>query len=619
MRLIDRALVQLSCFQSPFPFLVPQNIIISTTLVQFHKLHSNCHHSDITQLIPSKPTNKFSVGIAHATVIKNGSIHHSHVNNYLLSLYSKSSNLTFAHQLFDEMPVRDVRSWTILISGLSRIGSYNLALSLFTQMLKQKITPNQFTFSTVLRCCAGAKELGIGNMILGWILRNGVCLDTTLENSVLDFYVKCEAFDYATKFFDFMRAKDTVSWNIIISGYLKKGDLEKALGLFWRLPLKNAASWNTIIDGHLQNTHEQIAMQLLHLMVKTGPAFTDVTFSVALLLASSLNHVELGKRVHGQLLRVGIHDAFINNSLIDMYCKCGQMEKAMIVFKTSHQSGSVSASSIVSAYIQNDRIEDALKVFTFMVTEHGEVDKFTLTSVLAACADVGLLDLGQLIHTYMLKSGHEPDAFVSSSMIDMYAKCGRLQCAWLIFKESKIRNVVLWTAIISCYASNGEGRETIRLFEMMVNEGIRPNEVTFVAVLTACSHAGLIDEGCGYFTLMRDVYGMKPEVEHYTCMVDLLGRAGRLYEIKGFICENNISHLSAVWKAFLSSCHQHKNVEMAKWVCEKLYELEPSAAGPYVLMSKTFASECRWEEAAKLKGFMKEKGIKKQPGQSWIQ
>ncbi|KAL8202004.1 hypothetical protein R6Q57_011151 [Mikania cordata] len=611
--------------QSPSPFHLLRSIIIRKIPVQFHRLHSKCDHFEATQLISSKPLNEFSVGITHASVIKNGCIHHSHVNNYLLSLYVKSSNLPSAHQLFDEIPMRDVRSWTILISGLSRIGSYNLALNLFTQMLNQGITPNHFTFSSVFKCCAGANELNIGKLILGWILRNGVCLDTTLENSILDFCMKCEAFDYATKFFESMDVKDIVSWNIMISACLKSGDLVKAVGLFWRLPLKNAASWNTIIDGHLQNGYERIGVQLLYQMVKFGPAFTNVTFSIALLLVSSLNHVKLGKQIHGQLLRVGMHDAFIKNSLIDMYCKCGEMEKAMFIFRTSNQSvhgetisDSMYFSSIVSGYIQNGKIEDGLKVFSFKVREHGEIDKFTLTSVLSACADAGFLNLGQLIHTYLFKSGHKHDAFVNSSMIDMYSKCGRLQSAWIIFQESKIRNVVLWTAIISCYASHGDGNEMIRLFEMMVNEGIRPNEVTFVAVLTACSHAGLIDEGCSYFTLMKDVYEISPKVEHYTCMVDLLGRAGRLNEIKCFICENDISHLSAVWKSFLSSCHQHKDVEMAKWVCEKLYELEPLAAGPCVLMSKTFASNCRWEEAADLKGLMKERGLKKQPGLSWI-
>ncbi|XP_071702310.1 pentatricopeptide repeat-containing protein At5g16860-like [Rutidosis leptorrhynchoides] len=523
------------------------------------------------------------------------------------------------------MSERDVRSWTILISGFSGIGSYKHGLDLFTQMLKECITPNQFTLSSVVKCCAGAYELNFGKTILGWILRNGVSLDMTLKNSILDLFVKCEAFDYARKFLHTMSVIDTVSCNIMIRAYLKNGDMEKAEELFWQLPVKDAASWNTIIDGYLQNGLEEIALQLLYKMVATGLTFTNVTFSIALVLTSSLNLVKLGKQIHSQLLRVGIHDVVIRNSLIDMYCKCGEMEKAMIVFKTSSQYVNsesidelVSLSSIICGYIQNDRLDDALKVFSFMVSEKGKVDIFTLTSIVSACADYGLLNLGQLLHTYVLKSGHEPDVFVSSSMIDMYAKCGKLQCVWSIFKEAKTQNVVLWTAVLSSYASHGKGKETIRLFELMRNEGIIPNEVTFVAVLNACSHAGLINESCNYFMLMKDDYGIKPKVEHYTCMVDLLGRGGRLNEIKEFIFENNILHFSVVWKAFLSACHMHKNVEMAKWVSEKLYELDPSAAGPYILMSKTCADDCKWDEAAKLKAAIQEKGIQKRPGKSWI-
>ncbi|CAH1435683.1 unnamed protein product [Lactuca virosa] len=576
MRRIHHALVALSWFRSPSP-LVPQNIIPTSTLLQLHTLH-------ISELISPTPTNESSLGIAHATVIKNAAITHLDVSNYLLSLYVKFRNLTLAHQLFDEIPQRDVRSWTILISGFSRIGSHNLALGLFTQMQKERITPNQFTFSSVLKCCGSAKELNMGKTILGWILRKGVFLDTTLQNSILDFYVKCQAYDYATKFFELMTDKDTVSWNIMISALLKNKDIKKAEDLFLQLPNKDPASWNTIIDGNLQNGYEQRALQLLYQMVTNGTSFTHFTFSIALILASSLNHINLGKQIHGKLLRVGIHDSFIKNSLLDMYSKCGEMEKAMIIFKTS-EVDFVSLSSIVSGYIQNGKIEDGLKVFTFMVHEHGEIDKFTLASILSGCSDSGLLDLGQLIHTYVLKTGHE-DVFLSSSMIDMYAKCGKLQCSLLVFKESKIRNVVLWTSIISSFASHGEGKETIRLFEMMRNEGVEPNEITFLGILTACSYQGLVKEGCDYFMLMKDFHGIKPEVEHYTCMVDLLGRG---------------------------------DLEMAKWVCEKLCEVEPLESGGYVLMSNKCVNDCRWEEVARIKGLMQEKGIKKKPGQSWIQ
>ncbi|KAI3724194.1 hypothetical protein L2E82_35962 [Cichorium intybus] len=337
MRRIRHSLVTFSCFRSPYPPHVSRNIITSKTLLQFHTLRSNSDDFDITQLTPPKPTTKFSVEIAHATVIKTGAVNHLHVSNYILSSYVKSSNLTFAHQLFDEIPVRDVRSWTILISAFSRIGSHKHALGLFSQMQKEHITPNQFTFSSVLKCCASTNELNMGKTILGWIFRNGVSLDTTLQNSILDFYVKCEAFDYATKFFELITYKDTVSWNIMISGHLKNKDIKKAEGLFWKLPNKDPASWNTIIDGNLQNGYEQKAVHLLYQMVNSGTSFTHFTFSIALILSSSLNHINLGKQIHGQLLRVGIHDSFIKNSLLDMYSKCGNMKKARIIFETSNR------------------------------------------------------------------------------------------------------------------------------------------------------------------------------------------------------------------------------------------------------------------------------------------
>ncbi|KAK9291682.1 hypothetical protein L1049_019631 [Liquidambar formosana] len=181
------------------------------------------------------------------------------------------------------------------------------------------------------------------------------------------------------------------------------------------------------------------------------------------------------------------------------------------------------------------------------------------------------------------------------------------------------RNVVLWTSMISGCALHGQGKEASCLFESMINEGIMPNEVSFVGVLTACSHAGLLDEGCKYFRSMKEVYGMRPGVEHFTCMVDLYGRAGQLNEARDFIYTNGISHLSAVWRSFLSSCRLHKNIKMGKWVSEKLLELEPLDAGPYILLSNICATNHRWEEAAKVRSLMQKRGVKKHPGQSWIQ
>ncbi|XP_057471337.1 pentatricopeptide repeat-containing protein At2g22070-like [Actinidia eriantha] len=621
--------------------------IVNTNFFQIHRfqsywgIHSSEPSSNMDDPHPqflnslADLRNEFFTGIVHAEVIKNGSLHHLHVGSYILSLYVKSLLLGHAQKLFDEIPQRDVRTWTIMISGFARNGFSRMAVDTFSKMLEQGVVPNGFTFSSILKCCSSLNELLMGKAIHGWILRCGIDLDVALSNSIIDLYVKCRVFDYAEGLFESMDDKDTVSWNIMIGAYLQTRDMEKSLDLFRRLLFKDVATWNTIIDGHVRNGFERIALDLLYEMVEIGPMFNEVTFSIALVLAASLSALEIGRQIHGRILRIGINnDGFIRNSLIDLYCKCGQMEKASAVFeilaldstRTRHPNiyfnesvaGSVSWSSMVTGYIQNGRLEVALKLFNTMVYERIKVDIFTLTSIISACGNAGLLALGQQIHAHILKIGHKTDAFLSSSMIDMYAKCARLDDAWSIFRLTDVQNIVLWTSMISSYASHGQGNKAIWLFELMLSEGIRPNEVTFVGVLAACSHAGLLKEGCKYFMLMQEIYGIKPSVYHFTCMVDLFGRAGHLNMIKDFIYKNGISHLSAVWKAFLSSCEVHKNIEMARWVSEKLLELEPFESGPYILLSNTCATNHRWEEVAKLRALMKQRGVRKNPGQSWI-
>ncbi|KAL6990333.1 hypothetical protein U1Q18_048977 [Sarracenia purpurea var. burkii] len=471
--------------------------------------------------------NEFSAEIIHATVLKNGSCQCLHGANYLLKLYVQSRHLDHAQRLFDEIPRRDVRTWTIIISGFSQNGSYRLAVDLFSKMHERGVVPNRFTFSSILKCCSSLNELRMGKGIHGWILRYGIDFDVVLRNSMLDLYGKCGAFDYAETLFESMAEKDTVSWNIMICSCLRIGDMGKSLDLFRRFPFKNVATWNTIIDGHVRNGFESIALDLVYEMVEIGPVFNEVTFSIALVLVSSLSLLELGRQIHGRVLRIGIHnDGFVRNSLINLYCKCRQMEKASTVFQNmalgymrrqnpkiycdESITGSISWSSMVNGYIQNDRLEEGLKLFNTMVCERIEVDKFTLTCIVSACGNAGLLELGQQIHGHIHKIGHRADVFMCSSMIDI-------------------------------------------------------------------------------------------------C----------LNMVKAFIYNNGISHMSAVWKAFLSSCRVHKNFEMAKWASEKLLELEPFESGPYILLSNTYATNYKWEEVAKFRDWMKERGVKKHPGLSW--
>ncbi|XP_021911951.1 pentatricopeptide repeat-containing protein At4g21065-like [Carica papaya] len=573
----------------------------------------------------------------HAIAIKDGSLQNLHVGNHLLASYVMYHQFDHARKLFDEIPARDIRTWTTLITGFSRIGCSILGLQLFREMQIQGVCPNQFILSSVLKSCSGLRETRTGKEIHGWIVRNCMDVDVVLKNSILDLYVKCRAFDHASRWFELMKERDSVSWNVMLAAYLHIGEVGKSLDLFRSFPLKDVVTWNTVIDGLIKNGFERTALGLLYQMVQNGLLFNKATFSIALVLVASLSILELGKQIHARILRLRVPiDGFIRNSLIHMYCRCGKMGNASVVFERISPdflrpedskiscnelvAAAISWSSIVTGYVQNGDYAYALQTFISMVDENIEVDKYTITSIISACANSGTLEFARQIHAYVQKIGHEMDAHLRSSLIDMYAKCGCLDDSWTIFGQTNDHNIVLWTSMISAFALHGYGKEAINLFKCMIDERITvPNEVTFVAVLTACSHGRLPEEGCKYFRLMTEVYGIKPKVEHFTCMVDMYGRCGLFNEIKEFIHKHGLSHLTAIWKSFLSSCRLHKDTEMAKWVSEKLLQLEPFDAGPYILLSNTYATEHKWEKAAKVRSLMNNRGVRKHPGQSWIQ
>ncbi|XP_016196100.1 putative pentatricopeptide repeat-containing protein At3g23330 [Arachis ipaensis] len=581
-----------------------------------------------------KSASRKPIGAFHASFIKKGALQTINLVNHLLTLYVKHNKLDYAQKLFDEIPHRDTHTWTILISGFARTGSSVAAFDLFREMQEKDASPNHYTLSSVSKCCSAENNLSLGKEIHGWILRNGVGGDVVLKNSILDLYLKCKAFGYAERFFNLMNERDVVSWNIMIGAYLRVGDAEKSLEMFNNLPYKDVVSWNTIIDGLMQCGYETCALEQLYCMVEHGTEFTAATLSIALILTSSLSLLEIGKQLHGQALKYGFNcNGFVRSSLVEMYCKCGRTDKASIVLRDiplnslrignagTEESNSemISWSSMVSGYVWNGKYEDALKSFKSMVRELVVVEIRTVTTIISACASAGILEFGQQTHAYIQKIGHRIDAYVGSSLIDMYSKSGSLDDSWKIFRQILEPNVVLWTSMISSCALHSQGRQAISLFDEMLKQGILPNEVTFLGVLNACSHVGLLEEGCKYFRMMKDIYHYNLGVEHCTSMVDLYGRAGRLIEAKNFIFENGISHLTSVWKSLLSSCRLHKNFEMGKRVSDILLQLAPSDPGAYVLLSNMCSSNHRWDEAAKLRSLMHQRGVKKQPGQSWIQ
>ncbi|KAK9138954.1 hypothetical protein Sjap_009548 [Stephania japonica] len=516
------------------------------------------------------------------------------------------------------------------MTGFARMGELGEVLGVFREMWVDGVRPNRFTLSCVLKCCAGLKEFDVGEGVHGWLLRNWVDVDIVLGNSLVDLYAKSGKLEYARAVFESMPEKDIVSCNIMIGLYVDTRDLDESIDLFRKMACRDVASWNSIISGLLRNGCNRLALELLYEMVELGNVFSEVTFSIALILAGSLSFLELGEQMHCKILKIGFdRNRIVRSSLIDMYCKCGEMEMAVKVLgaikpQALHSSVSgmldatISWSSIVSGYVQNGSIECAFELFRRMIREGVEVNQVTLTSMTLACAGSGIIEQGRQIHALIEKQGHKPDNFLLSAIVDMYAKCGSLDDALSTFYQTTSRNTVLWTSVISACALHGQGEEAIQLFQQMLNERITPNEVTFLSILSGCGRSGLVEEGCAYFRSMQEDYGIVPRMEHFTCIVDLLGRAGLLEKAKEFIYENGISDQMGVWRAFLSACKVYKNIGLAKWASDQLLKLEPRNESSYVLLSNICATSNKWMDAAEMRTLMQKRGIKKRPGVSWI-
>lgn len=528
-----------------------------------------------------------------------------------------------ARGVFDKTPKRSAPAWTAVIAGCARGGRHADGMRAFGEMLSGSgAAPNAFVLAAVLRCCAGLGDVESGKRVHGWMLRNGVHLDVVLCNAVLDMYAKCGDYKCAKRAFGAMAERDAVSWNIVIGACLQNGDVLGSMQLFDESPLRDASSWNTIISGLMRNGCAAKALDRLRQMARAGVAFNSYTYSTACSLASMLSLPDLGRQLHGRVLTAALEsDAFVRSSLMDMYCKCNAMEAAVSIFdRWSQLTGDMNFawSTMVAGYIQNGREEKALEFFRRMLREGIAADQFTLTSAAAACANAGMVEQGRAVHAFVEKLGHRLDAPLASAIVDMYAKCGNLDDACRIFDRARTKNVALWTSMLCSYASHGQGRMAIQLFSRMTAEKITPNEITLVGVLSACSHGRLVSEGDHYFKLMQEEYGIFPSIEHYNCMVDLYGRAGLLDRAKNFIEENYINRDAIVWKTFLSTCRLHKHMEYAKLASENLVQLEQCDAGSYVLLSNMYATNSKWLDTFKLRSLMRERRVRKQPGQSWI-
>ncbi|KAI3873616.1 hypothetical protein MKW92_037808 [Papaver armeniacum] len=611
----------------------------------------------------------------HTHLLKCGFHRFVVVGTALLNSYARYGFVSFADQVFEDMPNRDVVSWNALICGYSYNGYDSDALELFCEMLIQGFEPCRVTLVTVIPSCARSGLLFCGKSIHGLGVKVGLDVDSRVQNSLTDMYGKCKDLVSARFLFQKMSDKCIVSWNTMICAYGQSGYFSEAMLVFKQM-LQESISANSVTivsllsanNSPVDSTHSyviktgldmdasvitslicmysrcgqtELAGLLYMLMpqknlVSLTPIISsyaekgDVVSAVkcfneirlfdlkpdAVVMVSILhgfkspNCVGLAISFHGYGIKSGLTtDTLVVNGLISMYTKLDNIEAAFSLFRDLRERTLISWNSMISSCVQLGRWNNAVKLFCQMKIDGCNPDPTTIVSLLSGCLQIGSLHTGRGIHSYILRHHLEMEDFVLTALLDMYAKCGSIGCAEKLFWCIKKPCLATWNAMIMGYGTSGFEFEALQLYSEMVNQGQEPDEITFLGVLSSCSHGCLIQEGRRYFRIMREEFGIIPGVQHCASMVDLLSRSGFLDEAVAFIKNMEVEPDSVVWLALLSGCCTYRDVKLAECVAKQILFLgHHNCGGFYVLMSNLYASTDRWNDVARMRKMIKDNG-----------
>ncbi|CAN6192054.1 unnamed protein product [Urochloa humidicola] len=509
----------------------------------------------------------------------------------IANMYAKCRRPGDARRVFDRMPARDRVAWNALVAGYARNGLPGDAMEMVVRMQEEDgERPDYITLVSVLPASASARALGACREVHAFALRSGLDELVNVSTAILGAYCKC-------------------------------GAIQEARALFDWVPVKNSVSWNAMMDGYAQNGNATEALALFKRMLEEGVDVTDASILAALQACGELGYLDEVRHVHALLVRIGLNsDVSVMNALITTYSKCKRTDLAAEVFNDlGNKKTRISWNAMILGFSQNGCSEDAVRLFSRMQLENVKPDSFTLVSVIPAVAEISDPLQARWIHGYSIRHHLDQDVYVLTALIDMYSKCGRVTIARRLFDSARGRHVITWNAMIHGYGSHGFGKVAVELFEEMKDTGSLPNETTFLSVLAACSHAGLVDEGRRYFASMKEDYGLEPGMEHYGTMVDLLGRAGKLDEAWSFIKDMPIEPGISVYGAMLGACKLHKNVELAEESAQRIFELGPEEGVYHVLLANIYANASKWKDVARVRTAMEKKGLQKTPGWSIIQ
>ncbi|CAJ1933777.1 unnamed protein product [Sphenostylis stenocarpa] len=548
-------------------------------------------------------------------------------SNTIVSLFKK-------HQTWQQC--KQIQS-IIVTSGL-----YSLQATLFLTKLLQCVpfaqnqntciwllfntihTPNTHLFNKIIKIIAASSHPHISLLCYAEMRRKGVLPDKhtfPLLLKTLSKSIGRDPFMIYAQIFKLGFDLDLFVGNALIPAFSNSGFMESARQVFDESPVKDTVSWTALINGYVKNECPGEALWCFVKMRMTDTRVDAVSVASILRAAALVGDANFGRWVHGFYVEAGRVpvDGYVCSALMDMYFKCGHCEDACKLFSEMPYKDVVCWTVLVAGYLQSNKFHDALRAFWDMLLDDVAPNEFTLSSVLSACAHMGALDQGRHVHQYIEGSKINLNSVLGTALVDMYAKCGCIDEALKVFEHLPVKNVYTWTAIINGLAAHGDALGALNIFSCMLKGGIQPNEVTFVGVLAACSRGGFVDEGKRLFELMKNAYKLKPEMDHYGCMVDMLGRAGYLEDAKQIIDNMPMKPSPAVLGALFGACMVHKDFEMGERIGSLLVNQQPNHSGSYALLANMYKMCRNWEAAAQVRKLMKGLRVEKTPGYSRIE
>lgn len=513
------------------------------------------------------------------------------VCNSLISMYSKLGYIEYAVRVFEEMPVRDQVSWNSMISGYAAVGDVWNSLVCFLDMQALGMKPDRFSMISALNACSVECFVRSGMEVHCQVLKCGFeMLDVMVQTSLLDMYNKCGRVDYAERLFDKIFPKNIVAWNAMIGGYSLNEQ-----------PLKSFACFKKMREYDNLNPDAITVINLLPSCAQVG-ALLD------------------SKLIHSYAIRKGfIPHVVLETALVDSYGSCGRPKIAERIFGEMAEKSLITWNTMIGAYVQNELNMEAMELFQDLLNKPLEPDAITIASILPAYPEVASLREGKQIHGYIIKSQHHSNTYVLNSTVFMYAKCGELGTAQEIFDRILLKDISSWNMIIMAYAIHGYGRKSIELFYEMRDKGIKPNKSTFVSLLTSCSISGMVKEGWEFYNSMKRDFNIDPGMEHYGCILDLLGRTGNLEQAKNFIEKMPLEPTARIWGSLLTASRNNKSIEFAELAAENILSWEHDNTGCYVLLSNLYAEAGRWEDVERIRSLMKNNGQRKTIGCSFVE